>query len=73
MELEHRVIKLEFRVDDHAAELKSLNRISTDLRDSLSGIESTLAQIKWISTGAVIVVVAQSIGIDKLLLKIIAI
>ena len=73
MELEHRVIKLELRVDDHAEELRSLKTISSDLRSSLSGIEKTLAQIKWISTGAVFVVVAQSIGIDKLLLKIIAV
>mgnify|MGYP000414365675 FL=1 len=73
MELEHRVIKLELRVDDHAEELRSLKGISNDLRNSLSGIEKTLAQIKWISTGAVIVVVAQSIGIDKLILKIIAV
>ena len=72
-QLEHRVIKLEFRVDDHADELKSLKGISSDLRNSLSGIEKTLAQIKWISTGAVIVFLAQSIGIDKLVLKIIAI
>ena len=73
MELEHRVIKLELRVDDHAEELRSLKGISNDLRNSLSGIEKTLAQIKWISTGAIFVVVAQSIGIDKLLLKIIAV
>ena len=73
MELEHRVIKLELRVDDHAEELRSLKGISNDLRNSLSGIEKTLAQIKWISTGAVIVVIAQSIGIDKLILKIISV
>ena len=73
MELEHRVIKLELRVDDHADELKVLKSTSQDLRNSLSGIEKTLAQIKWISIGAVAVVVAQSIGIDKLLLKIISI
>lgn len=73
MELEHRVIKLEYRVDDHADELRSLNGISADLKNSLCGIEKTLAQIKWITTGAVIVVLAQSIGIDKLILKIISI
>ena len=73
MELEHRVIKLELRVDDHAEELRSLKGISNDLRNSLSGIEKTLAQIKWISTGAVIVVIAQIIGIDKLVLKILTV
>lgn len=71
--LEHRVIKLELRVEDHAEELRSLKGISNDLRNSLSGIEKTLAQIKWISTGAVIVFVAQSMGIDKLVLKILAV
>lgn len=65
MELEHRVIKLELRVDDHAEELKKLQDISSDLRKSLAGIEKTLAQIKYLAMGAVAVVVAQSVGIDK--------
>lgn len=67
MELEHRVIKLELLVDDHSEELKKLQDISSDLRTSLSSIEKTLAQIKWISTGAVTVVLAQSMGLDKAL------
>ena len=67
MELEHRVIKLELLVDDHSEELKKLQDISSDLRTSLSSIEKTLAQIKWISTGAVAVVLAQSMGLDKAL------
>jgi uncharacterized coiled-coil protein SlyX len=65
MELEHRVIKLELRVDDHQEELKKLQDISSDLRTSLAGIEKTLAQIKYLAMGAVAVVVAQSVGIDK--------
>lgn len=67
MELEHRIIKLELRVDDHAEELEKLQDISSDLRKSLAGIEKTLAQIKWLATGAIIVIVAQSMGIDKVL------
>jgi uncharacterized coiled-coil protein SlyX len=67
MELEHRIIKLELRVDDHQEELKKLQDISSDLRKSLAGIEKTLAQIKYLAMGAVAVVVAQSIGIDKAL------
>lgn len=67
MELEHRIIKLELRVDDHAEELEKLQDISSDLRKSLAGIEKTLAQIKWLATGAIIVIVAQSMGIDKIL------
>lgn len=65
MELEHRIIKLELRVDDHQEELKKLQDISSDLRKSLAGIEKTLAQIKYLAMGAVAVVVAQSVGIEK--------
>ena len=65
MELEHRIIKLELRVDDHQEELKKLQDISSDLRKSLAGIEKTLAQIKYLAMGAVAVVIAQSVGIDK--------
>ncbi len=67
MELEHRIIKLELRVDDHQEELKKLQDISSDLRKSLAGIEKTLAQIKYLAMGAVAVVVAQSVGIEKAL------
>ena len=65
MELEHRIIKLELKVDDHAEALTKLKDISADLRKSLAGIEKTLAQIKYLAMGAVAVVVAQSVGIDK--------
>mgnify|MGYP000169624258 FL=1 len=54
MELEHRIIKLELRVEDHAEDLKRLQDISDSLKKSLAGIEKTLAQIKWIATGAVV-------------------
>ena len=67
MELEHRVIKLELRVEDHAEDLKRLQDISESLKKSLVGIEKTLAQIKWIATGAVVVIVAQSMGLDKVI------
>lgn len=67
MELEHRIIKLELRVDDHQEELKKLQDISSDLRKSLAGIEKTLSQIKYLAIGACAVVVAQSLGIEKAL------
>lgn len=66
-QLEHRVIKLELRVEDHAEDLKRLSDISESLKKSLVGIEKTLAQIKWIATGAVVVIVAQSMGLDKVI------
>lgn len=65
MELEHRIIKLELKVDNHAEELKKLQDISSGLRKSLAGIERTLAQIKYLAMGAVAVVVTQSVGIEK--------
>lgn len=67
MELEHRVIKLELRVEDHADELKKLQDISSDLRKSLSSIEKTLAQIKWLAMGAAVAVFGQAMGIDKVI------
>lgn len=67
MELEHRIIKLELRVDDHAEELKNLQDISKDLRTSLGGIEKTLSQIKYLAMGACAVVVTQSFGIKDAL------
>jgi uncharacterized coiled-coil protein SlyX len=66
-QIEHRVIKLELKVEDHADELKKLQDISTDLRNSLSGIEKTLNQIKYLAIGAVLVVLTQSMGITNVL------
>lgn len=65
--IEQRVIRLELRVEDHAEELKKLQDISDDLRTSLGSIEKTLAQIKWLATGAVVVILAQSMGIEKVI------
>lgn len=67
MELEHRVIKLELRVDDHEADLQKLQDISDSLKQSLAGIEKTLAQIKWIATGAVVAIAGQAMGFDKVI------
>jgi uncharacterized coiled-coil protein SlyX len=66
-QIEHRIIKLELKVEDHAEELKKLQDISTDLRNSLTGIEKTLNQIKYLAMGAVFVVLAQSMGITNVL------
>lgn len=66
-QLEHRVIKLELRVEDHADDLKRLQDISDSLKKSLQGIEKTLAQIKWIAIGAIFTLLANEIGIVKIL------
>lgn len=67
MELEHRIIKLELRVEDHAEDLKRLQDISDSLKKSLQGIEKTLAQIKWIAIGAIFTLLANEVGIIKIL------
>ncbi len=67
MELEHRVIKLELRVDNHEEDLKKLSDISESLRSSLVSIEKTLAQIKWLAAGAIIAIFGQAMGIEKIL------
>ena len=66
-QLEHRVIKLELKVEDHVEELKKLQGISVDLRTSLSGIEKTLNQIKYLAIGAVLVILSQSGGVTNVL------
>ena len=66
-QLEHRVIKLELRVEDHADDLKRLQDISDSLKKSLQGIEKTLAQIKWIAIGAILTLLANEVGIVKIL------
>ena len=66
-QIEHRIIKLELKVEDHADELKKLQDISADLRSSLSGIEKTLNQIKYLAMGAVLVVLTQSMGVTNVL------
>lgn len=71
-QIEHRVIKLELKVEDHATELKKLQDISVDLRSSLSGIEKTLNQIKYLAMGAVFVILSQSVGITNVLKMMIA-
>lgn len=65
--LEHRVIKLELRVDNHEEDLKKLSDISDSLKKSLAGIEKTLAQIKWISLGIICAYAWQTLGFEKLI------
>jgi hypothetical protein len=63
--LETRVVRLEVTTDNHAEDIKELRKSSVDLTKALGAIEKTLAQIKYIAVGALAVVIAQSVGIDK--------
>lgn len=65
--IEHRVIRLELKVDDHADELKELRSTSKALSSALSGIEKTLQQIKWLAVGAALVLFGKELGVEKVL------
>lgn len=63
--LENRVVRLEVRTDNHTEDIKELRDTTLDMKSTMHSIEKNLAQIKYIAIGALAVVVAQSMGIDK--------
>ena len=63
--IENRVVRLEVRTDNHEEDIKELRSSHTDLKKTMSSIEKNLAQIKYLAIGALAVVVAQTIGLDK--------
>ena len=65
--IEHRVIRLEFKVDDHDEELKELRATSRALSSALHGIEKTLLHIKWLAMGGVIVMFGKELGVEKVI------
>ena len=65
--IEHRVIRLELKVDDHQEELRELRATSKALSSALNGIEKTLQQIKWLAVGGAIVMFGKELGIEKVL------
>lgn len=67
MELEHRVVKLEVRADSTDDIIKEMRQEAKVLEKSISSIEKTLNQIKYLAMGAAAVVVAQFMGLDKAL------
>ena len=64
-QLETRVVRLEVYSKNHAEDIKELRETTIDLTSTMHSIEKNLAQIKYIAIGALVVIVAQSIGIDK--------
>lgn len=65
--IEHRVIRLELKVDHHAEELDELHATSKALSSSLHGIEKTLHHIEWLAMGGVIVMFGKELGVEKVL------
>ena len=65
--LEHKTIWLEHQTENHAEDLKELRDTAKYLRDSLTGIDRTLQQIKWLAVGAAMVLFAKELGVEKVL------
>lgn len=66
-DLENRVVKLEVTTENHAEDIKELRENSADMKITLHAIEKNLNQIKYLAIGALAVVIAQTMGIDKAL------
>ena len=64
-ELQSRVVRLEVITEGHEQEIKELGRNSKELKDTLEAVQHTLDQIKYIALGALIMVIAQSMGLSK--------
>ena len=65
--IEHRVIRLELKVDDHDEELTELRSTSKVLSSAMHGIEKTLQQIKWLAMGGVLVMFGKELGVENVL------
>lgn len=65
--IEDRVLRLEFTVDGHGEDLKELRSTSKHLSEALQGIQASLQQIKWVATGAALVLFTKELGVPALL------
>ena len=65
--IEHRVIRLELKVDNHDEELNELRATSKALNSALHEIEKTLHHIKWLAVGGVVVMFGKELGVEKVL------
>ena len=66
-ELNSRVSKLEWRVDNHSKQLTRLHNQTSELREELHNINKSLLQIKWLAIGAAVVVVGDSLGLGSMM------
>lgn len=59
------MVKLEVRADHTDSIIEEMRKEAKIFEKSISSIERTLHQIKYLAMGAAAVVVAQFIGLDK--------
>lgn len=65
--LEPRVSKLEWRVDNHSNQLTRLHNATSELREELHNINKSLLQIKWLVIGGGAVIVGESLGLGSMM------
>lgn len=66
-ELNSRVSKLEWRVDNHSKQLTRLHNQTSELREELHNINKSLLQIKWLAIGGAVVVLGDSLGLGSMM------
>ena len=64
-QLETRVVRLEVTQANHAEDIKELRETTLDMKTTMHSIEKNLSQIKYLALGALVVIIAQTIGLDK--------
>lgn len=67
--IDHRVTRLEFRVDGHDQDLTSIKGDTKVMSDTLKAIQDNLKQIKWIAVGAAVAFATQSDGLASIIMK----
>jgi len=67
--IEHRVTKLEFRVDAHDSDLTTIKEDSKTMSETLKSMKDNLLQIKWIAVGAAGAFVVSQIGLLEVVRK----
>ncbi len=64
-DLKSQVDRLEWRIDLHEEQLRTLTANAEELRSMLDSINRTLLQIKWLAVGGACVYWAQAMGLGE--------
>ena len=65
--LNERINKLEWTVEKHTEDVRSLSDTTAHLKKTLYGIEKTLTQIRWFAMGGIALYIADQFGLTKIL------
>ena len=66
-ELNDRINKIEWTVEQHTAELKEQSDTTNHLKKSLYGIEKTLIQLKWFAIGMIALYLLDQLGMTEII------